>query len=132
MSKMSLTDKIGVLIEASKNFNFAILIIILLFLGFTFINSNKKNKTRTKYVYLVSSVFIIVAFAMTYHASLANLFDYMMDNFFIAVYFPNLAIYAFALLITNVILLVSIFNYKISKIIKCINVVVYLLMNYRL
>lgn len=133
MSKMSLTDKIGVLIEASKNFNFAILIIIiLLFLGFTFINSNKNNKTRTKYVYLVSSVFIIVAFVMTYHASLANLFDYMMDNFFIAVYFPNLAIYAFALLITNVILLVSIFNYKISKIIKCINVVVYLLMNYLL
>lgn len=133
MSKMSLTDKIGVLIETSKTFNFAILvIIILLFLGFTFISSNKKNKKRTKNIYLVSSVFIVVAFITTYHASLSNLFDYMMNNFFIAVYFPNLAIYAFALLISNIILLISIFNYKISKVIKCINVVVYLLMNYLL
>lgn len=133
MSKMSLKDKLNILIEVSKSSRiFLLILMILLFLGFIYTKTNKKKNRLAKSLYLTSSVFIIVFFVTTYHSSLSSMFDYMMDNFFIAVYFPNLAIYAFALVVTNIILWVSIFNYKVSKVIKYINVSVYLIMNYLL
>lgn len=133
MSKMSFADKMSVLIEASKTSNIIILVIIfLLFLVFLFLCNTKKNRKNIKYAYLISSVFIITFFIATYHASLSNMFKYMMDNLFIAVYFPNLAIYAFALIMTNIILIISLFSYKTAKSIKNINITVYILMNYLL
>ena len=58
------------------------------------------------------------------------MFDYMMNNFFIAVYFPNLAIYMAAIVIMNIIVWISIFNFKTDKLIKRLNIVVYVIMNY--
>lgn len=131
MSKMSFAEKISVLIEASKTSNIIILLTILsLFLLFIYLSNTKRNQKKVKYIYIISSVFIITFFIVTYHASLGNMFDYMMNNLFIAIYFPNLAIYAFALIITNLILLVSLFNYKTNKIIKNLNITVYIFMNY--
>ena len=69
---------------------------------------------------------------ITYHAPLNNLFDYMMNNLFIVIYFPNLAIYLAAIIITNIILWISLFNYKTSENIKRLNIVIYLIMNYLL
>lgn len=133
MSKMSFTDKMSVLVEASKTSNVIILItIFLLFFVFLYLSNTKKKQKNIKYVYLISSVFVITFFLVTYHESLSNMFAYMMDNLFIAIYFPNLAIYAFALIMTNIILIVSLSSYKTAKIIKNINITVYILMNYLL
>lgn len=133
MSKMSFADKMSVLIEASKTSNIVILVIIfLLFLVFLIFSNSKKNKKNIKYAYLISSVFIITFFIVTYHDSLSNMIQYMMDNLFIAIYFPNLAIYAFALILTNVILVISLSSYKTAKSIKNLNITVYILMNYLL
>lgn len=133
MSKLSFSDKLKVLIEVSKNTNLLfIAIIFLIFISIIFYTTNKKNQKRTKIIYLGSSVFILVFFFLSYNSSLSNMFDYMMNNFFIAIYFPNLAIYLFALIITNIILWISLFNYRTSKIIKNINITVYLIMNYLL
>jgi len=133
MSKLSFSDKLKVLIEVSKNTNLLfIAIIFLIFISIIFYTTNKRNQKRTKIIYLGSSVFILVFFFLSYHSSLSNMFDYMMNNFFIAIYFPNLAIYLFALIITNIILWISLFNYRTSKIIKNINITVYLIMNYLL
>ena len=60
------------------------------------------------------------------------MFDYLMNNLFIAIYFPNLAIYLIALIVVNVIFLVSVFKKDISKVIKNINVIVFAIMNYLL
>ena len=131
MSKLSFTDKINVFLEVSKSSNlFLILIIILLILGIVFMTTNKKTEARNKNIYLSVCIFILVFLIISYHSSIAKMFDYMMNNFFIAVYFPNIAIYAAALVITNVILWISIFNYKTSNIIKKLNVVIYLILNY--
>lgn len=133
MSKLSLSDKLSILIEVSKSsYLFVLVIIILLFLGIVYFTTTKKNAKRARYIYLISSVFIIIFFLTTYHGSLKEMFTYMMDNFFIAFYFPNLAIYTFSIIVTNVIFLISIFNYKISKLIKRINIVIYIIINYLL
>ena len=54
----------------------------------------------------------------------------MMNNLFIAIYFPNLAIYFAAIIISNIILLTSIFSDKITKLIRNINIIIYAIINY--
>lgn len=133
MNKMSFFEKMSVFFEVAKSSNiFLFVLAILILLAFIFIKTNKHNAKKVKVVYFASTVFIIIFFIASYHGTLNNLFSYMMDNFFIAIYFPNLAIYTFALVMTNIILLISLFNYKTSKIIKNINIAVYIFMNYLL
>ncbi len=133
MSKLSLLDKLMILLEVSKSSFWSIIILVLLIgLGVVFFTTNKKNATRNKKIYLVFVLFVVSLMLVLYYQSLANMFDYMMNNFFIAVYFPNLAIYFAAIIATNIILWISIFNFKTSTIIKRINIVVYILLNYLL
>lgn len=133
MSKMSLLDKLNILIEVSKNSLIYIgLIIILIILGIIFIKTNKKNSIRNQKIYLIFLVLTTMLITITYHAPLNNLFDYMMNNLFIAIYFPTLAIYFAAIIITNIIVIISIFNFKTSEIIRKTNIVVFILMNYLL
>ena len=131
MSKMSFTDKINVFLEVSKSSNlFLIIIIILLILGIIFMTTNKKNESRNKIIYLSTCIFILVFLLVAFHSSITKIFDYMMNNFFIALYFPTIAIYAGSLIITNIILWISLFNYKTSNLIKRLNVIIYLIINY--
>ena len=133
MSKLSLWKKLAIFWQVSKSsYLFLIVLAILLFLGFMFFTTNKKNSKKRKYLYAISSTVILILMIAFYHGSLANIFDYMMNNLFIAIYFPNLAIYFAAIIIMNIILWVSLFNFKTTSIIKKINIVIYVIMNYLL
>lgn len=129
MNKISLVDKVSIFFEVSKTINL-ILLIVLILLSIIFLNSNKKNAKNIRYIYIAFISFTLIYFFIKYNISLNKMFDYMMNNFFIAIYFPNFAIYAFGLIITNIIFYISLFNYKVSKIIKKINIVVYIFINY--
>lgn len=133
MSKLSFADKLQIFFNLSKSSIFyLIILIILISVGITLITTNKRNEKRNKIVYISISVFIIITLLISYHSSLSNMFQYMMNNFFIVLYFPNLAIYFAALITTNIILWISIFSYKSSKQIKTLNTIVYIIMNYLL
>ena len=133
MSKLSFIDKMGILVEVSKNSKLYIFVLILLVaLGVVYSTTNRKTAKRNKIIYILVTIFIMVLIVATYHAPLGNMFGYMMDNFFIAAYFPNLAIYCAALIIMNIILWVSLFNYRTSNSIKILNIVIYIIMNYLL
>jgi len=131
MTKMSFIDKLGVLVEVSKSSNLFIVAIFMLgIIGYLFYNINNKNIKNARRIYLGAASVILVITLVVYHDSIAKMFDYMMNNFFIAIYFPNVAIYLAALIIANIILYISIFNYKVSKLIKNINITVYCVLNY--
>jgi len=133
MSKLSLKDKLSIFIEISKNTELLILIIIfLVILGIMLYKTTEKNKKKTRLIYIGSTVLLIMIFIITYHSSLTGLFSYMMNNLFVMLYFPNIAIYFFAIILTNIILLVTLFSYKSSNIIKKVNTVIYIIMNYLL
>ena len=133
MSKLSLLDKLKILFEVSKNTSWILIIaIILLVIGFIFVKTNKNNENIVKIIYRAFALIVLALMIITYHAPLNNLFDYMMNNLFIVIYFPNLAIYLAAIIITNIILWISLFNYKTSENIKRLNIVIYLIMNYLL
>jgi len=133
MSNMSFLDKIKILGDVISSSNiFIIAIVIFIILGFLFATTNKSNYKSSRKVYILMYLAIISIIFITYNSSLSKMFDYMMNNFFIAVYFPNLAIYLAAIIATNIITWVSIFNFKNSKIIKVINVVVFCIIHYLL
>lgn len=133
MSKLSLFDKIGILLEtmiSSNLYIFACLIFIVL--GIVLSTTNKKNEKRNKIFYISYTIFILVFILVSYNSSLGKMFSYMMNNFFIAIYFPNLAIYLAAIIVTNIILFISVFNYKITTSIKNLNITIFTIMNYLL
>ena len=133
MNELSLIDKLRILIDVSVSSSmYLIVIILLLVAGYIFITTTKKTAKRNKIIYLCISIFIMVLLIVSYHGSLSKMFDYMMNNFFVAIYFPNLAIYLAALIITNIIVWISIFSFKSSKLIKRLNIAIYVIMNYLL
>jgi hypothetical protein len=131
MSKMSFLDKLKVLGDVTSSSGlFIIAIIMLAFLGYLFLTTNKSNAKSSKKVYLLIYVAIIVFVLVSYGSSFSKMWDYMMNNFFIVLYFPNLAVYLAAIIVTNIILWYSMFNYQMNKIIKTINITLYCLMQY--
>lgn len=133
MSKMSFMDKLSVLLNVSLSSKlFIALFILLIVIGIVLIKNNNNDVQKNKKIYLVITIFISALVVFTFNTSLAKMFDYMMNNFFIIVYFPNIAIYLAAIIATNIILFVSIFSNKTSKVIKNINIIVYTFINYLL
>ncbi len=131
MSKLSLFDKLGIFFNvAGESYWSLIVLIILLGIGLIFSTTNKKNIKRNKIIYIVFTITIIVSLLIGYSLSISKVFDNMMNNLFIAVYFPNLAIYFGAIITTSIILWISIFSYKTSELIKKLNLIIYLIMHY--
>lgn len=133
MSKMTFMDKLSVLLNVSLSSKlFIALFILLIIIGIVLIKNNNNDVQKNKKIYLMITIFISALVIFTFNTSLAKMFDYMMNNLFIIVYFPNIAIYLAAIIATNVILFVSIFSNKTSKVIKNINIIVYTIINYLL
>ena len=131
MEKLSFMDKLKVLIDVSASSKLFILVIaFFFFLGIVFYTTNSKNKNTTAKMYIACILFVVIFLLVSYYKSIGNMIDYLMNNIFILIYFPNLAVYLVALLITNIILLISLFNYKVSKLIKNINITIYCILNY--
>lgn len=133
MSKMSFLEKIDILFKLSKSsYIYLLVILILLIFGIIFSTTNRRTIKRNKKIYIGFSVFIFSSLILIFHKSLSQIFDYMMNNFFIAILFPNLAIYMAALIITNIIVWISIFSFKTSEAIKRLNCIIYMIINYLL
>ena len=133
MSKMTFMDKLSVLLNVSLSSKlFIALFILLIIIGLVLIKNNNNDVQKNKKIYLMITIFISALVIFTFNTSLAKMFDYMMNNLFIIVYFPNIAIYLAAIIATNVILFISIFSNKTSKVIKNINIIVYTIINYLL
>ena len=133
MEKTTILEKLKIVFEISKSSKLFILIILaLIILAVVGITTTKKTKKRSRKIYTAVYIFIIISLIIMYYESLGKMFDYMMNNLFIVIYFPNIAVYLAAIIITNIILCISIFNLKITKIIKTINIVVYSILHYLL
>lgn len=131
MSKLSILDELGVLVKLSMSSKeYLIALVVLVLFGIILCFTNKRNETRNKFLYFIMTLVIITILFVSYHSSLGKMISYMMNHFFIAIYFPNIAIYIAAIIIMNIIVWISIFSYRSSKQIRCLNVTVYVLLNY--
>ena len=133
MSKLSLFDKFKILIDVTSSSGlFLMALLLVVSMGYIFATTNRKNAKSSKIAYTIIYIVIMLVTGFMYKDSLGTMFDYMMNNFFVAVYFPNLAIYFAAIITTNIILWISMFNFKVTKLIKRINVIVYSIIHYLL
>ena len=133
MSKLSLLDKLKVLSDVTSSSGlFIVAIVILIALTALLITTNTKTRKKSRFVCIAIYGAIIIVSILFYREELFELFDYMMNNFFIAIYFPNLAIYFAAIVTTNIILWISIFNRKITKWIRTINTIIFCFIHYLL
>lgn len=133
MSKLSLLDKLKVLSDVTSSSGlFIVAIVILIVLAALLITTNTKTKKISRFACIAIYGAILIVSILFYREELFELFDYMMNNFFIAIYFPNLAIYFAAIVTTNIILWISIFNRKITKWIRTINTIIFCFIHYLL
>lgn len=131
MSKLSLLDKLSLFIDVAKDSLWSVLILlILIVLVYLFSKTDKKTMKRNKIIYIGFSLLVLILLFIFYFPSIGKIFDNMMNNLFIVIYFPNLAVYFAAIIATSIILWISLFNYKTSQIIKRVNLVMYLIINY--
>lgn len=133
MAKMSFIDKLGILFKIIASSKIYIIIfLVLLLIGYILTSRNRKKDKTLKRLCLLIYIIVLGIIIYKHRTNLGNMFDYMMNNFFIAVYFPNLAIYLAAIIITNIIMWISVFNNKIPRFIRNINVTIYCSMTYLL
>lgn len=133
MTQTTILDKLKIILEVSKSSKLFIgVIIFIILLALVALTTTRKNAKRGKFIYGLAYATVLVAILVLYHDSLGKMFDYMMNNFFIVLYFPNIAVYLAAIIIANIILLVSVFGFKTPKLVKTINVIVYAIIHYLL
>ncbi len=131
MSKLSLLDKLKILgdVTSSSGF-FVVAIIILIGISILLVTTSTRTKKLSKYICIGMYTGVAILLLIFYREDLFKMFDYMMNNLFIAIYFPNIAIYFGAIIISNIIFWVSIFNRKISKWIRLINTSFFCMITY--
>ena len=131
MTRMSLGEELDLLFKVCLQNKLSIVIFLLLaIVAYLFITTNRRNANVTKKTYIIAYVVIIVFVLVTFSTHITKFLDYMINNFFIAVYFPNLAIYFAAIIVSNIIAFISVFNFDINRIIRNINIVVYSIISF--
>ena len=133
MATLSLMEKLKILFEVSKSSKlFIVAIVAILVLGIILFTTNRMNAKSSRKLFITLYLFLIVAAFVIYKDSLNHMIEYMMNNVFMVIYFPNLAIYLVSIVVANIILWVSVFNFKTPTLIKNINIVVYSFISYLL
>ena len=133
MATLSLLEKLAIIFEVSKSsIVFLAAIMLLIFFGLVLITTNKLNVKTSRRLFILIYIFIISCIIVLYKDSFSSMVTYLMNNLFKVIYFPNLAIYLFALFIMNIILWYSVFSFKSTNIIKNVNIIVYIIINYLL
>ena len=133
MATLSLLEKLAIIFEVSKSsIVFLVAIMLLIFFGLVLITTNKLNVKTSRRLFLLIYIFIFACIIVLYKDSFSTMVTYLMNNLFKVIYFPNLAIYLFAIFIMNIILWYSVFSFKSTNIIKNVNIIIYIIINYLL
>ena len=114
---------IEILLDVISNSPSSVLFIILgiIFASAMIINIKNKKKIGI-FVSILGWIFIVLFIIIRYSSYLNKLFDNLINNIFMQIFFPNLATYVIIIIITNFIFLYSIIK-KTSNLSKVINVI---------
>lgn len=126
MTRVSLLEKIKSLVEIiSSSYFFIFMLIIFIALSIYLFNTIKKDEIKTKKAYVYAYAIILFAIMIFYNSQIFDLLDYLMNNIFVILCFPNLAVYIAMIIFLNIVMIKSVFSKKITNINKIINISVY-------
>lgn len=117
-------DFIQTLLDIISNSPSSVLFIIIgiVFATSMIINVKNKNKSK-KLITVLGWLFVIFFIIIRYNSYLNQLFDNLINNIFIQIFFPNLATYIIIILTTNIIFLYSLLSKKIKNFNKIFNII---------
>ena len=124
MDDLSLAQKTKVLtdmISSSPLFLFCSMLAIAVLIFF--IICIKKNIKINKWIFIGVWILLALIVIIKYNSVVLGLIDNLFDSIFMALYFPNLTVYLVILAISNFFFIYSIFNRKLSKSHKIINII---------
>lgn len=131
MVRTSLLEKLTVFKDLI--FEDAFIVIVLLsfvIIGFLLLNIYRFNKdiaTKSCFAMYFLMMFFIV---IQYHTKFFGLLDYLVNNIFFNLVFPNLVVYSATIVITSIIMVKTIFNKNMNKILRNINMAVFCILSF--
>ena len=81
------------------------------------------NKKLDKWIYAIIWGISLLAIIVFYKDITLNIIDNFFDNIFMAIYFPNLSIYIVIIFVANFFFFYSLFNKKLDKSHKIVNII---------
>lgn len=133
MIRISLVDKFKSLIDMISS-SYVFIIVLGLFIGISIYLfktvKNDCNKTKKNYIFGYSA--IVLTAIIVYNKSIFDLLDYLVNNIFVILCFPNLAVYIAMIVIINIIFIKSIFKKDIDIYIRSINISIYAFIHFML
>ncbi len=131
MSNISFLDKIRIILDqTSSSILFIIIFILMLFFCYIIGTMNEEKFKNNKKKILIPFLLLPIGIIIFFFEHITKLFDSMMNNLFVMIYFPNISLYISFILITNIIVIISLLNSKISKVLKMVNIGVFLFLNF--
>lgn len=126
MIQFSFSEKMKTLFElVSSSPFFLFLIVFFILLGIVLFDTIKYEKRKIKKAYALMYLAIFLAIIIKYNTSLLQLLDYLVNNIFIILYYPNLAVYILMIIISNILVIRAVFKRDMTKSLKIINIIFY-------
>ena len=126
MDRLSLFDMFSKFFSyIGKNPLFIVVFIVFVLVYFYFVLSPIFTK-KHKIVYGIFLLMGLVALLIIYGKAFWEFFDYLIDNIFVAIYFPNLPIYILMVVLTIIIFVITMSSSKTTSTVKGINTGVFL------
>lgn len=126
MIRLSFVEKMDMLkdIVMANAYTFVIFIAFI-FIAIILLNTKKLNKemlvTSSIGIYIIMFICVIFEYKDTFY----GIIDYLINNIFFNILFPSITTYALTIIISNIIVIYSIFNKKTNSYIRKINILVY-------
>ena len=124
MNDMSLIEKFSILMEliSSSTLFFVAFIVCAVILTF-FIICIALNKKINKWIFSVVAILMGIMILINYWDIIIKILDIIIDSAFMALYFPSLPVYMTIIIVSNIFLIISLFNKKMIKSQKIINLI---------
>ena len=121
MIPMSILEKLKSLfgIATSSTFFLIAIIVSILFFCFTLFNILSKKKDNPK-IFIFIWGMIAVGIVIMYHNFIIGLGDSFIENIFMAIYFPSLAVFSVMVLLSNLVLFYSAFKKNLMLFFKIV------------
>ncbi len=131
MIQASIIEQIGTFFKILFGNPYVIILLLTaIIVLFLLVKASKpENKKITKILYSLIYLGTFGTLLYFFHAEILKLFDYLFNNIFLFLFFPNLAVYILVLVIINIIIIKSTLSERESKVSKYLNISFFVIFN---
>lgn len=126
MVELSLIEKIKTLFTLIFSSSLFLILLLGIFIILVDVFYISKQSRKVKIMYLIVSVIVMVILLITYFEEFLKFIDVLNKNIVMLINFPSLLQYTVILFITLIIMIISIFNKKMNRILSRINIGVFI------